>query len=70
MNEGFAPGFLRTLVILQDYLPSIVVGGGWAPFLYYRYLAGNKDHNPILTKDIDFMVSHQIQDEMRRRQVG
>ena len=37
-----------------------MIGGGWAPFLYYRYLAKNREHTPVLTRDIDFMVGHQV----------
>lgn len=60
MNDPFISGFLKTLRILKDYLPVIVIGGGWAPFIYYRYLLGNKEHEPIRTSDIDFMVQAQV----------
>lgn len=56
MNDLFVSGFLKTLWILKDYLPVIVIGGGWAPFIYNQYLLENKSHEPILTRDIDFMV--------------
>lgn len=60
MNEDFTRGFFNTLVILKNYLSEIVIGGGWAPFLYYRYLVGNRGHDPMLTSDIDFVVSHHV----------
>ncbi len=60
MNDSFTIGFLRTLWILRDYLHEIIVGGGWAPFLYYRYLLRNRDYEPILTRDIDFMVKKEV----------
>ena len=60
MMDDFARGFLKTLAVLRPYLPQIVIGGGWAPFLYYRYLAKNREHTPVLTRDIDFMVGHQV----------
>ncbi len=60
MSELFARGFFRVLVTLKDYLPHIVVGGGWAPFLYYRYLVGNKDHRTVFTRDIDLMVGTRL----------
>ncbi|MBW1725432.1 MAG: hypothetical protein JRE61_08680 [Deltaproteobacteria bacterium] len=60
MNDPFISGFLKTLRILKDYLSVIVIGGGWAPFLYYRYLLGDKAHEPIRTRDIDFMVKTQV----------
>ena len=56
MNDLLVSGFLKTLWILKDYLPVIVIGGGWAPFIYHRYLLGNKGHETIRTRDIDFMV--------------
>jgi len=34
MVDDFKPGFFRTLVLLRDYLPVIVIGGGWAPLTY------------------------------------
>ena len=60
MNEDFTRGFFNTLVILRSYLSEIVIGGGWAPFLYYRYLVGDRNHSPVLTSDIDLMVKHQV----------
>jgi hypothetical protein len=60
MVEDFTHGLLKTLAVLRPYLPQIVVGGGWAPFLYYRYLVKNREHTPVLTIDIDFMVRHQV----------
>lgn len=60
MTENFTRGFFKTLAILEPYLPQIVIGGGWAPFLYYHYLAKNRQHTPVLTKDIDLMVGHRV----------
>ena len=60
MNDFFVSGFLKTLWILKEYLPVIVIGGGWAPFMYHRYLLGNKGHEPIRTRDIDFMVPASV----------
>ncbi len=60
MNERFMSGLYKTLIILSDYLPEIVVGGGWAPFLYDRYLFRNRQHEPVFTRDIDFMVKPTI----------
>lgn len=60
MMDDFARGLLKTLTVLRPYLPQIVIGGGWAPFLYFRYLAKNREHTPVLTRDIDFMVGHQV----------
>jgi len=60
MNENFFRSFITTLIILRNYLSEIVIGGGWAPFLYYRYLIDDKQHAPILTSDIDLMVKHNV----------
>ena len=60
MNEDFTRGFFNTLVILRSYLSEIVIGGGWAPFLYYRYLVGDRNHDPVLTSDIDLMDDDQL----------
>jgi len=60
MNDNFFCSFIATLAILRSYLSEIVVGGGWAPFLYYRYLIGNEQHVPVLTSDIDLMVKHNV----------
>jgi len=60
MNDVLTVGFLRTLWILRGYLHEIIVGGGWAPFLYYRYLLQNRDYEPVHTGDIDFMVKKEV----------
>ena len=60
MTEDFTRGLFKTLAVLRPYLPQIVIGGGWVPFLYYRYLAKNREHTPVLTRDIDLMVRHQV----------
>ena len=44
MKDPFVTGFLKTLWVLKNYLSVIVIGGGWAPFIYYRYLLGDKAH--------------------------
>ena len=60
MNDRFATGLLNTLWILRDYLSEIVVGGGWVPFLYYRYLIEKSDRETIFTRDIDLLVKSQV----------
>ena len=60
LTDAFAHAFFKMLAILRPYLPQIVTGGGWAPFLYYRYLVKNRQHTPIFTSDIDLMVRHQV----------
>jgi len=60
MPEDFKAGFLKTLWILRDYLPVIVIGGGWVPLMYYHYLLADKSREPIRTRDIDLLVDIQV----------
>lgn len=60
MTDDFKRGFFTTLVILKDYIPDIVIAGGWAPFIYYQYLLHNKNLNPLRTKDIDIVVPPKL----------
>jgi hypothetical protein len=60
MPQDFKAGFLKTLWILRDFLPVIVIGGGWVPLLYYHYLLADKSREPIRTRDIDFLVDIQV----------
>ena len=56
MTDVFKNGFLKTLWLLRDYLPEIIVGGGWAPLVYYHYLIKDKSKESIRTRDIDIFV--------------
>jgi len=60
MPEDFKAGFLKTLLIIRDYLSEIVIGGGWVPLIYYHYLLADKSREPIRTRDIDFMVNLKL----------
>lgn len=60
MPEDFKAGFLKTLWIIRDYLPEIVIGGGWVPLIYYHYLLADKARKPIQTRDIDLMVNLKL----------
>ena len=53
MVDEFAQGFFRMLTALRPYLPQIVIGGGWAPFLYYRFdiLAGSPEIVPMVVDE-------------------
>lgn len=46
---------LKALEDLEDFLPHLVLVGGWVPLLYTRYL-WHGDQEPLLTFDIDFGV--------------
>jgi hypothetical protein len=50
----------RRWYFLREFLPEIVVDGGWAPFLYHRYLFRNIEREPIFTRDIDLMVRPKV----------
>jgi Nucleotidyltransferase len=60
MAEDFKKGFLRTLWILRVYLPVIIIGGGWAPLIYYHYLIKDKSKEPMRTRDIDLFVKIRL----------
>lgn len=60
MPQDFKAGFFKTLWILRDYLPVMVIGGGWVPFLYYHYLLADKSKEPIRTRDIDVLVDIRV----------
>jgi hypothetical protein len=38
-------------------LPVIIIGGGWAPLVYYHYLIKDKSKGSIRTRDIDLFVN-------------
>lgn len=60
MAEDFKNGFLKTLWILREYLPVIIIGGGWAPLIYYHYLIKDKSKEPMRTRDIDLFVKIRL----------
>jgi hypothetical protein len=57
MSGDFKKSFLKTLWILKEYLPVIIIGGGWAPLIYYHYLIKDKSKESIRTRDIDLFVN-------------
>lgn len=58
--DRFQAGFLKSLWLIKDYLPKVVIAGGWAPFVYYRYLVGDTSKNPIRTGDLDIAVGNRL----------
>lgn len=49
--------FLLALDALKEYLPDIVISGGWVPFVYHSYLATEKPaRRPLRTADVDITV--------------
>jgi hypothetical protein len=66
-------GFFKTLWILRNYLPEMVIGGGWVPMIYYHYVIGDKSKEPVRTRDLYYIfdvlvnletMEDQIQKEM------
>jgi hypothetical protein len=49
-----------TLAIVREYLPDIVIVGGWVPLIYYHYLCSYKEKMPLMTKDIDIVVPERL----------
>lgn len=41
---------------MEEYLPYLVLVGGWLPYLYGKYLWKNLSFYPVTTTDIDFGV--------------
>jgi len=60
MSNQFKSEFFETLSIIKDYLPDIVIAGGWAPLIYYHYLLSDKTRVPLRTVDIDIVVPGKL----------
>ncbi|MCB4757395.1 MAG: nucleotidyltransferase domain-containing protein [Elusimicrobia bacterium] len=68
---------LKVLKDLEDFLPYLVLVGGWVPFLYSRYLWTDMNQEPLLTRDIDFGLKNTpyqgnetIADRVTRKKYG
>ena len=51
--------FLKLLADIEDFLPYLVLVGGWVPNFYIKYLWKNLVVPPIVTTDIDFGLSQE-----------
>lgn len=60
MKDEFSRGFEQALLILRDYLPHMVFGGGYALMVYYRYVLGDREREPLRTGDIDILVEGRV----------
>ncbi len=60
MTDISKRAFLHSIWFLREYLSDIVIGGGWAPMIFYHYLLGDKTKNPVRTFDIDLMVKTSV----------
>lgn len=48
--------FFKVIHDMEEYLPYLVLVGGWLPYLYAKYLWKNLSVYPVTTTDIDFGV--------------
>lgn len=64
MSEEFSGEKLLIKVIddLVDFLPYLVLVGGWVPYIYARYIWKNVPNMAVTTGDIDFGVGAQDYD--------
>ncbi|MFC1522336.1 GSU2403 family nucleotidyltransferase fold protein [Elusimicrobiota bacterium] len=59
--DDFKDSFLLALDSLREYLPDIVISGGWVPFVYYAYAAETRpSQEPLRTKDIDLLIPEKL----------
>lgn len=56
----FVPGFLSALELLEPYLDTLVLAGGWVPFAYHSYLGRTAAERAPLTRDIDIVAPKTI----------
>jgi len=68
---------LKVLDDLKEFLPYLVLVGGWVPYLYVRYLWKGIQHEPLTTVDIDFGFKNgkysggeTIADRVRKKHYG
>ncbi len=63
MNEFIQEkAFFKVLEDLRNYLPYLVVVGGWVPYLYRTFLWKGETDKPYLTADIDIGIKTKIKD--------
>ena len=51
----------KVLEDLRDYLPYLVLIGGWVPYIYRNYLWKGEVDKPYLTADIDIGIRMKIE---------
>ena len=61
MYEELDKYILSITELLVDYLDDLVIGGGWVPFFYYKYLLNLDEFDHTSTKDFDLLVKNQVQ---------
>lgn len=61
MAYSYAYELLRALLILEEYLPNIVLIGGCVPLVYSRYLFELPPAKvPVFTEDLDLLVENEV----------
>lgn len=60
MYEEIEQKLIKVIKIVDDYLPHVVLGGGWAALVYYRFIWMKKETIPLQTKDFDFIVNNRV----------
>lgn len=53
--------FLKVLKDLREYLPYLIIVGGWVPYIYRNYLWETETDKPYLTADIDIGIKTKIE---------
>jgi len=52
---------LKVLEDLKEYLPYLIIVGGWVPYIYRNYLWKTETDKPYLTADIDIGIKTKIE---------
>jgi len=52
--------FFNVLEDIRDYLPDLMLVGGWMPYIYSNFLWKTSVRNPVTTVDIDFGVDQSV----------
>ncbi len=53
--------FLKVLKDLKEYLPYLIVVGGWVPYIYRNYIWKAEIDKPYLTADIDIGIKTKFE---------
>lgn len=56
MGQEFDVNFIEGIKAVEPYLDRIVLAGGWAPCIYSRMYGFGLHRNPLITRDIDFVL--------------
>ena len=60
MEDNGKDDILIILQLLSDYLGHIVIGGGWAQILFFKYHLSDTEKFNLYTKDYDLLVPKQL----------